>query len=283
MLQVVRKPCAALAPFVETFWYFEGDLPHARERILPNGRMQLIVNLHEDELRSYHGQELASMHRMRGAVLCGAYAGHFAIDTAEQRQIMGASFTPGGAFPFFRPPCDVTTETHVELDQVWGREGELVRERLAEAKTPEARLGRLEALLLERALRPLEPDGAVAFALAAFERDLPVAAVTERIGLAPKTFIRRFSERVGLTPKRFARIQRFQRVLGALEAGRSVNWASVAVGCGYFDQAHLIHDFRAFSGIRPTQYVSGGTGGRNHVRIDNQNDEDGGGGGGGGD
>lgn len=56
MRHVVRRPSAALAPFVESFWLFEGELPHARERILPSGTMQLLVNRHEDELRSYDGE-----------------------------------------------------------------------------------------------------------------------------------------------------------------------------------------------------------------------------------
>ena len=257
-----------LAPFVESFWYFEGDLPHARERILPTGSMQLLVNLHEDELRSYHGEDSAILERVSGTALCGAFSGHFAIDTAEQRCIMGASFKPGGAYPFFAPPSHVTCETHVELDALWGRDGRRLRERLCEARTPVDKLVELEAILIDQAVKPLETDGAVRFAIDAFARDVPVAAVTEELGLSARSFIRRFSERVGLTPKRFARVQRFQRVLAALAAGREVAWAQVAVDCGYFDQAHLIHDFRAFAGIRPGEYVARSDGGRNHLRLD---------------
>src|SRR6185369_9987641 len=126
--------------------------------------MKLLVNLHEDELRSYHGPEFAEVRRIRGAALCGAFAGHFAIDTAEQRQILGATFRPGGAFPFFRVPADATREHHVELVDVWGRSGAGVRDRLGDAHTAWARLDVLEALLLERVVRPLAPDGAVSFA-----------------------------------------------------------------------------------------------------------------------
>jgi AraC-like DNA-binding protein len=265
----VRRPSAALAPFVDSIWCFAGDLPHARERILPHGRMQLLVNLHQDELRTYHGDGFARVERMRGAALSGPFAGHFAIDTAEQRHILGVTFHPGGAYPFLRVPADALREHHVELEDVWPGARSL-RARLGEASRAgsAAALAALEAALTERIVRPLERDGAVDFALAAFERDVPVTTVGERLGLSARAFIQRFTARIGLTPKRYARIQRFQRVIAALEAGAPVSWASVAASCGYFDQAHLIHDFRAFAGIRPTEHVAGGTGGRNHVRID---------------
>ena len=60
----------ALRPFVDKLWYFTGDMPHARERILPTGTMQLLVNLHEDELRTYGGEDFARVQRMRGAAIC---------------------------------------------------------------------------------------------------------------------------------------------------------------------------------------------------------------------
>ena len=127
-------------------------------------------------------------------------------------------------------------------------------------------LGALEAALREQLVRP-ERDPAVELALAAFDRDLPVGDVTARLGLSPRRFIRRFAGAVGLTPKRFARVRRFQRVLDAFERGRRVDWARVAADCGYFDQAHLIHDFRGFSGLSPTAYRPRSDAGRSHVPL----------------
>jgi len=66
----------------------------------------------------------------------------------------------------------------------------VVRERLCEARSPEAALGRMEAVLLEQ-LTPRAVDPAVAFAVAAFERGAAVADVTARLGLLPRTFVRR--------------------------------------------------------------------------------------------
>jgi AraC-like DNA-binding protein len=72
---------------------------------------------------------------------------------------------------------------------------------------------------------------------------------------------------VGLTPKLFCRVRRFQRVLRRIGTGRPVEWAAVAVDCGYFDQAHFIRDFHAFSGINPSAYLAGRTEHLNHVPL----------------
>ena len=266
---VIRRPAAALAPFVAQLWHFEdpdSSLVHTRERIMPDGAMQLLVNLHEDELRSYHGESL-ELRRTGGAALCGPYTGHFAIDTAEQRAIMGVSFHPGGAAPFFAAPADAVSGLDVEVDQLWGRDGATLRERLLEQPTPAARLRTLEAVLLARVVRPLAPDPAISLAISALERDVPVAAVAERLGYSARRLISGFGAQVGLTPKRFARVRRFQRVLRAITGGPPTPWVELALACGYFDQAHFIHDFRAFSGLHPTAYAPRDASGHNHVVL----------------
>jgi AraC-like DNA-binding protein len=268
MRMIVRRPPPALAPFVANLWYYESDLPQGRERILPTGTMALLVNLDEDQLRSWHGEGYATLDRVGGAALCGAFERHFAIDTAEQRAIMGVSFRPGGTTPFFAPPASDLRAQHVPLDALWGADGADLRARLLEAVSPVAKLRLLEAVLLARAARSLEPDEAIQFAVTALERGATVASVRDRLGLTPARFIARFADAVGHTPKRFARLRRFQRMLQAIELGTEIDWAGVAADGGFADQAHLVHEFRAFAGITPTQYRPRADVERNHVPLD---------------
>jgi AraC-like DNA-binding protein len=93
-----------------------------------------------------------------------------------------------------------------------------------------------------------------------------VAEVTECVGLSARRFIELFRNQVGLAPKVFCRIRRFQKVLRTVEKQGDVDWTAVALSCGYFDQAHFIHDFRAFSGINPSTYLRQRTS-RNHVSV----------------
>ena len=96
---------------------------------------------------------------------------------------------------------------------------------------------------------------------------LSVSAVVERTGWSQRRFIEVFRDEVGLTPKLFCRVVRFQQVVQKIHRQRQVDWAGVAVDCGYYDQAHFIHDFQAFSGFSPTTYLRVRTAHLNHVPL----------------
>jgi AraC-like DNA-binding protein len=76
------------------------------------------------------------------------------------------------------------------------------------------------------------------------------------LGISSRQLERRFKSRVGLLPKLFCRMQRFQRVFQEIDEDRP-NWVEAAMSCGYYDQAHLIRDFRDFSGKTPDILMAG--------------------------
>lgn len=267
-MRVVRRPRAPeLRPFVRSISYNESDLPPALERVLPTAGVDLMVNLYEDEIRTYHGPQLKDVRKASGAVLGGAHAVPTVIDTREMRCMVSVMFETGGAAPFFPVPMSEACDAVVPLEHVWGRDGAVLRERLLEATTPDAKLD-----LLERALRDhlgLRPDGdpVVGYAARALRRGAAVFEVTSDVGLLPKTLVRRFRDQVGLTPKRYARVHRLQRLLASLPAAADIDWSRAAVEHGYYDQAHLINDFRDLTGITPTAYSARSPDAQNHVPV----------------
>jgi AraC-like DNA-binding protein len=270
MIYQSHIPGPPLREFIELMWFGEDYIvPHALERVLPTGDMSLIINLFEDRTRVYDSQDLSKCETLNGAIVVGAYSKFSVIDTAEQRSTMGAVFKPGGAFPFFKLPAGELQDTDVSLDTLWGAEASLLREQLLEAKTPEAKFAAFEHAFLNRMAASLDPHPAVRFAVCNFRRvpNRAISAVTDQIGLSERRFIQLFARQVGLTPKLYCRVQRFQRVLRHIARSASIDWAEIALTCGYFDQAHFIHDFRAFSGINPSSYVANKTHFQNHVAL----------------
>ena len=237
------------------------------ERILPNGRIHLMVNLDEDEFRTYAGAGGETVCRTHGAVLGGPHAKATVIDTREQRCLATVDFKLGGAAPFFDLPLAEARDQLVGLEQLWGHGGGVLRERLLEAQTPRRKLQILEAVLLEQLVRPRMPDPAIALAASALDRGFSVSHLASRLGLLPKTFVRCFREHVGLSPKRFSRVRRLQRMVRSVRDPGSADWAEVAAEYGYTDQAHLIHDFRDLTGITPTAFRPRSAAECNHVPV----------------
>lgn len=274
MLFHQRAPRPPLDAFVESIWICRNDPagpgPVSLQRILPTGAAQLIVNLKEDETRLYDPVAPQRCVTIDGTVLSGPYTRVQVIDTSEQEHVAGVAFRPGGTAPFLRFPAHETTDMDVPLEALWGRRAtQALRECLLESRDADDALDVLEDALLAHVRTPgLHP--AVAFALRSFDR-IPamasIAAVTDSVGMSAKRFIERFKVDVGMTPKRFCRVRRFQRAVTRAHQGRSIDWTGVALDCGYFDQAHFIHDFRSFAGMTPTQYYSAKTEFQNHVKF----------------
>lgn len=251
-------------------WYHQGGArTHEFERIMPDASVELVINLREDRFRVYHRKSPELSHHTRGCLISGPRSEYFVIDTAQQLSSMGVHFKPGGAFPFLGMPASELQDQQVGLEDLWGRAAGEMRERILEATTVDARLAVLEKCLTEMA-PSLERHPAVQFALNEFQPGLGirnVAEVTGQIGMSAKRFIQVFGKEVGLTPKLFCRVRRFQRVLGSIAKRQQIDWADVAVSTGYFDQAHFIHDFRAFSGLNPSAYMAQRTEHLNHVPL----------------
>lgn len=273
MVTLLRRPSQALAPFVDLLWYVEEPVASGFERRLPTGGMQIVVNLAADELHWYAGDRFDRPQAIGGAGLSGPINRPIGIDNADQRRTVGVAFRPGGAAPFFGPPADVLTQPLIELEDLWGRAGAVLRERLMGAATPAATLALLESCLQEQAIAPLEPDRALGAAVRALEQGCAVHHVVDRTGMSPSTLGRMFRRLVGLSPKPYARLRRLQRVLGSITRSgdsacpRRLDWAAVATEHGYYDQAHLINEFRALTGTTPSGYRPRSHLARNHLPV----------------
>jgi AraC-like DNA-binding protein len=268
-----RKPRAPLNEFVEMLWFCEEPegLPHARERLLPTGTVELVINLKEDATRTYDKHDIAQFDTMAGSVVCGIHTEFFVIDTAEQQLVMGVHFKPGGAFPFLNLPADELRNSHVALNDLWGGSAaNELRERLLSAASLNERFQILEDALFRIAFKPLLQHGAVGYALENFTRApglQKMSSVTDKIGISQRRFIEVFKQKVGVTPKAFCRVMRFQQAVQKIGSGAEIEWLDVALDCGYFDQAHFVHDFRSFAGMTPTEFAAKKTEHLNHVPI----------------
>jgi AraC-like DNA-binding protein len=254
MMYRSHAPGPPLAGLVDYFWSLSDAPPHARERILPSGTLELVINLAEDEFRIYDPLAPGRCRRFAGAMISGAYGGHFVIDTREHASVIGVHFRPGGALPFLGAPAGALADEHVELEALWGAGGPDLADRVRAAGGAAVRFGVLEQVLIRRLARPIRRHAAVPVAIDLLERGERVADVAARVELSHRRLIEVFEREVGMTPRLYGRVRRFRRCLERLGSPeRSIDWARLAATSGYCDQSHMIRDFEAFSGFSPAE------------------------------
>jgi AraC-like DNA-binding protein len=272
MIYLTRVPAAPLSHFVELLWFYENlETDHAKEKLLPDASMELIIDLSEGPKKLYDNRDLERFSVYNRCWVSGMQRQFIVLGVEQGSSMMGAHFRTGGAAPFFGFPLSELSGNVVELDLIWKREILALREQLLETPSPEGKFDLLEAYLVARAQSRLEPDLAVSAALQTL-RSWPVLSLRElasRLGLSHKQMLARFDCRVGMTPKLTSRIFRFQKALAAANrATTTPDWSDLAVECGYYDQAHLIHEFRQLAGLTPSEYLRGRTDFLLYVAVD---------------
>jgi len=169
---------------------------------------------------------------------------------------LAVRFYPGVAPAILGVPGNELTDRVVRLEDIWGSHGERLRQRLLSATTVDEMLTLLQSAAQPQPHRGDEPSSTrvVRCAVDALTRSAAPLRMTQlavELRVTPRHLRRVFTSAVGLGPKQFARVIRFQRAFRAVR--RNHDWARVALDAGYYDQAHMIRDFRALAGATPSQ------------------------------
>jgi AraC-like DNA-binding protein len=244
------RPSAILQPFIECIWTLNGTAPEVDaqpERILPDGCMELIFHRGEPFRRL---GELQPHCFVVGQMIEPAF-----LQVSTRIEVVGIRFHPGGAYLFLMIPMHELTHRFISMAEVWGRLGRELEEQVLGASSTRHAV-RLVVDDLEHRLISADVGKNRAHGLASLQirhhGTLSVRELARQGGISERQVEREFNDVVGLAPKMFSRILRFQRVFQAFE--QNDRWVDVALECGYYDQPHLIADFRQFAATTPTTF-----------------------------
>src|SRR5262249_760668 len=108
-------PGPPLDEYIDRFWYCSDTPAHPRERILPSGTVELVINLTDDEIRIYDPSHPNRARRYPGAIVAGPYSNCFLIDPLVHASIIGVHFRPGRAVPVLGVPVSELPHAHGAL------------------------------------------------------------------------------------------------------------------------------------------------------------------------
>jgi AraC-like DNA-binding protein len=250
------RPDARLAPYVfEYQGYREWTATTVRRVEFALPAAVVIINF-GPSWRLGDGHAPGRMARY-GSFIAGMYSTYAISENTGASHCLQFNLTPIGARRIFGIPMHALSERIVDFSDVMGRGGARLETQIAEAADWETRFDLLDRFLLQRISRSEPVSGAVSHAWNRL-RDgggtIPVSALADELGWSRKHLARKFSEDVGLAPKTIARLFRFRRVVDRSADDLASCWSDVALDAGYFDQAHLIRDFRQFAGMTPVEF-----------------------------
>ena len=251
---VEHPPSAALRPFVECFWTRE-PAPRGPEeraplvhRVLPDGSIDIVLEFGPGRDIPPSIQAVGTMTRA------------LVVDAVSDDSFVGVRFRPARATAFLRLPASELTDLRVPLEDLWS-DTIAVREAFETATGRDARVAALESVLVARLshvarVEHRDVDEAVRRIVAA-GGSLGITRLAPALGVTRQHLARRFADLVGVSPKTFARVVRVRRVIAAARATPDwdgPNWSALALEAGYYDQAHLVDEFRELTGLAPTAW-----------------------------
>ncbi|OXM85697.1 helix-turn-helix domain-containing protein [Paenibacillus rigui] len=246
-------PSAVMQPYVSCYWasepYESGAavlMPggEGTDRVLPDGCTDLLF---EQDREGNHFR----------VSYCGMFDQAFTIAYDKHRPVhkYGVRFFPGGAHALLKLPTAEFTNRLVPLACLWPRDMEELGGRIVQEPSMEAKIRRIEEYLIS--LLKVKGAGTDALMQNLLHRifvsggNIRIRELAEAEAISARQMNRKFDQWIGMGPKRFSEIVRFQAIVRAIRDGQQLNWSELALQYGFFDQAHLIREFRRFYGDTP--------------------------------
>jgi AraC-like DNA-binding protein len=263
VIYLEQNPSPALSAVVDKLWFISTPpVPHQYERVLPDGRFQIIISLTDDPLIDCTS---SGPRPMSSSVVAGPDCVYRISATRNMAAHVGLVLHSGGFSSLAREKASQFLGKNIALEDIWNIDE--LRDRLIEKRSmPQLALAIADHFLVGQ----LSNTRSVSTVRAASKMlaHLSVRETARQLGFSERRLHGLFRDEVGVSPKQWARLRRFNRITALLHQEADLRWSELAIECGYADQAHFSRDFKAFAGIDPTTYIASQGKWQNHLPID---------------
>jgi AraC-like DNA-binding protein len=247
-----RRPVARNADHNPEYWLERSD--PLLNTFLPGTGVSVVVNFGDPWAA---GRSLATSALLPRLCVIGPVTQPRIVRVGRHVDAIGVVFSPTQTLNVLGVPAPELVDRIVPLDDLRApRDVEQLFESLA-CRPLRARLSALLNELMAPSRHTSGPEPMVETVAQLISRRggrVAVDAVARSHGLSRQEFARRFGAATGVTPKVFARIARFHALVQSLLTSDVSQWATVAPAVGFYDQAHMINEFRDFAGAPPTVF-----------------------------
>lgn len=249
---------APLADIVRCVWLLSSPASSSPEPqpVVPDGCAEIVLNL-ADQFRRFSGR--AIWETQPRSMVVGQITEAVVIAPSGIVDIVGIRLQPWGVLSVFPVQAVELRDVLVPLDALASSMARDLPDQLREETDAAARAS-IVFRYLSRHVRTTSIGArgrarAIVNEATTASDPMTVRELAARLGLGQRQVGRELDRHVGLRPKMLLRIARFQRALAVARSDESLSWSAVAARTGFFDQAHLTHEFRRFAACTPSQYL----------------------------
>lgn len=235
------QPAERLTPYIEHYWMVSWDLEAGRahtQETLPDPNVHVVFERNNSQVY-------------------GVVTSKFSRRIAGTSQVFGTRFAPAMFRPIYRRTVSQLTDRTLPIIDVFGNEATGSEQKLASGLPDDEIVAAANCFWQARIPDPDQRAENVRDFVRRIREErnlLTVDDVCKRLAVSKRTLQRLFDEYVGVSPKWVIRRYRLQELLQRLLSDGETDLSNLAVSLGYFDQAHLINDFKSIVGYTPVQF-----------------------------
>ncbi len=237
-------PQASLQSYLDCYWSYKTDtapiLSH-KKPIIPDGCIDIIFDLnYPTSLNSF---------------VVGAMTTPI---VNSRNNLVGVRFKPGMAYPFIKVPVHKLTDLFVDYFEFAGQEANHLSSQLADLNSTEQQIALLNNIFTKKlsALNAVETQMSRALNLIqSTGGGISIKQISGEVGWSRQHFTRKCLKYTGLTPKFLNQVIRIKKVIKQYKTEKFYSWSQLSVDGGYYDQSHMIKEFRKITGLTPIEFL----------------------------
>lgn len=250
------SPTASLSKYIKQYWFLEMEAGEAvGERVVPSGYVEITFHFADHLIKRKQTDQMQA-----GIVLCGQKTDFFDVLPTGKISMLTVQFFPHSAGLFFDFPVHELVNLTVDMKEVLGSRVRDLEEQLYYILTLEGKINQIELFLWQLLIRKTNYSwDRVSHNIQLINQcngQISAEQLASAACLSRKQHDRVFQHMVGLSPKQFLKVVRFQYSLYAHQQHPTESLTELACRCGYYDQSHMISDYKELSGITPKQYFT---------------------------
>jgi AraC-like DNA-binding protein len=250
-------PGEKLRPYIKCYFVFESET-NIDDIVFPGGYMEMIFNLGEAIWRSATDH---AFHKTPPVEFWGQITRPMKVRSSGKNSMLGIRFHPHTAAYFIKEDINELNDQVADLKDLLGKEVKTLHAKLMDISSLNERIVLIENFLLGRLaitgriFNKIPLVGQVLKEMEQSDDTDNMRDIASRYEITPRYLQKLFIQCTGITPKFYSQINRFQRSLKLIKQ-RDESLTSIAYECGYFDQSHFIREFKSFTGITPSAYLT---------------------------